>query len=215
MPLDTISIAFGTVAGTGPFVAALPFWTTAGRTVHRVLRPSVPLRVAEQPTGRELLEPASSDLDGRFRQINHARFLFSLRLGFGKHPSPVLEIEVPSFHPQRFLRTAASLPGDDDQIAKRLIPHQFQKLLVLLDREHRLTVVGPGSFQMLDRTHVQVPLFYRPLTAPLHATDVVSAGRATQVRVAVHPLLDVVRLQVSQLEIRPPVPKPESRIRQR
>jgi hypothetical protein len=98
---------------------------------------------------------------------------------------------MPSFDPQRFLRTAASFPSGEQQILELLIPRVGEKTFELPWRNYLLLLPRPRLFEMGQGRPLNISLFFCPIQGPLNCSAHIAFRSARQVVIRIDPLLQM------------------------
>src|SRR4051794_31062827 len=140
---------------------------------------------------------AQADREGSLSEVYDADLLLSLRLVRRKNPPPAGAVEVTPLDPPDFLRPAAGLPADGDQVSKLLSLRESDHPSVRRVVDYVLALAGRRLLHERDRRLVEPALLDRPVETPLDGLKPPALHPGVPVGVRIDPLLEVVRAEVA------------------
>lgn len=171
-------------------------------TIGCVRSPRPPRRRAEQLSFGIFQHQPSRDEQRLIGEVNDSDQFLAFRFALGDDPPLIIKINVTGFHAERLLRTAASFPGDGNQVFEGIRARKRQQLLILSYRETDFSRFPRGNFKICNWVCVDVALLFRPAKATLYGSHVIPLRGDGKPRQLVDPFGDVERLQLSDTERR-------------
>src|SRR4051812_36855373 len=159
--------------------------------VYRHCCPGFVAAVSEESSTAITTQPALSDLDGGIVEVNDAVPFAAFRFLGWKHPTAVLNVDVPMFDAQDFLRSRTGLPRDLENVAKCSVSRGLDQCFEFGRCDNEVAFAGRRLLEVLDWRSVDIALLDGPIQGPLDRTAGVTLVTRRPALLRINPALQM------------------------